>query len=68
MNMANSASSWIGSLKIVANSPRVSIDSMNEREFVALLDSGTEIEVYAKLPKSSWIPTPVGATRQTGPA
>jgi type III restriction enzyme len=35
-------------------------DSKNEREFVALLDSGTEIEVYAKLPKAFSIPTPVG--------
>jgi type III restriction enzyme len=35
-------------------------DSKNERDFVALLDSGTEIEVYAKLPKSFSIPTPVG--------
>jgi len=35
-------------------------DSKNEREFVALLDGGTEIEVYAKLPKAFSIPTPVG--------
>lgn len=35
-------------------------DSKNERGFVALLDSGTEIEVYAKLPKAFSIPTPVG--------
>jgi type III restriction enzyme len=35
-------------------------DSKNERDFVALLDSGTEIEVYAKLPKAFSIPTPVG--------
>ena len=35
-------------------------DSKNERDFVALLDSGTEIEVYAKLPKVFSIPTPVG--------
>ena len=35
-------------------------DSKNEREFVALLDSGTDIEVYAKLPKAFSIPTPVG--------
>ena len=27
---------------------------------MALLDSGTEIEVYAKLPKAFSIPTPVG--------
>ena len=38
----------------------VFIDSKNEREFVALLDSGTEIEVYAKLLKAFTIPTPVG--------
>jgi type III restriction enzyme len=35
-------------------------DSENERTFVGLLDSGTEVEVYAKLPKSFFIPTPVG--------
>lgn len=35
-------------------------DSKNEREFVALLDSGTEIEVFAKLPKAFSIPSPVG--------
>lgn len=38
----------------------VSTDSKNEREFVALLDGGTEIEVHAKLPKAFSIPTPVG--------
>lgn len=35
-------------------------DSENERTFVGHLDSGTEVEVYAKLPKSFFIPTPVG--------
>ena len=35
-------------------------DSENERGFVELLDAGTDIEVYAKLPKSFSIPTPVG--------
>jgi type III restriction enzyme len=35
-------------------------DSKNEREFVQELDSGTEVRVYAKLPKSIFIPTPVG--------
>ena len=35
-------------------------DSNNERTFVELLDSGTEVEVYAKLPKAFSIPTPVG--------
>jgi type III restriction enzyme len=35
-------------------------DSATERQFVELLDGGTEIEVYAKLPKSFTIPTPVG--------
>jgi type III restriction enzyme len=35
-------------------------DSQNDREFVALLDSGTAVEVYAKLPKAFSIPTPVG--------
>jgi type III restriction enzyme len=35
-------------------------DSETERGFVELLDKGTEIEVYAKLPKSFSIPTPVG--------
>jgi type III restriction enzyme len=35
-------------------------DSENEKKFVRALDAGTEIEVYAKLPKSFSIPTPVG--------
>jgi type III restriction enzyme len=35
-------------------------DSATERDFVKQLDTGTEIEVYAKLPKSFSIPTPVG--------
>jgi type III restriction enzyme len=35
-------------------------DSEIERKFVRELDSGTEVEVYAKLPKTFWIPTPVG--------
>jgi type III restriction enzyme len=35
-------------------------DSKNERAFVKDLDSGTEVVVYAKLPKSFFIPTPVG--------
>jgi len=35
-------------------------DSEKERGFVELLDAGTDIEVYAKLPKSFSIPTPVG--------
>jgi type III restriction enzyme len=35
-------------------------DSITERTFVELLDSGTEVEVYAKLPKAFSIPTPVG--------
>jgi type III restriction enzyme len=35
-------------------------DSKNEREFVANLDTGVEVIVYAKLPKSFFIPTPVG--------
>jgi type III restriction enzyme len=35
-------------------------DSQTERGFVEMLDRGTEIEVYAKLPKSFSIPTPVG--------
>lgn len=35
-------------------------DSKNERDFVTTLDEGVEIEVYAKLPKSFFIPTPVG--------
>jgi type III restriction enzyme len=41
-------------------------DSKNEREFVALLDGGTEIAVYAKLPKAFSIPTPVGGYTPTG--
>jgi type III restriction enzyme len=36
-------------------------DSENERKFVKLLDTGTEIEVYAKLPRTFTIPTPVGS-------
>jgi len=35
-------------------------DSKNERAFVKDLDSGTEVVVYAKLPRSFFIPTPVG--------
>jgi type III restriction enzyme len=35
-------------------------DSQNERKFVKELDSGTEVVVYAKLPRSFFIPTPVG--------
>lgn len=35
-------------------------DSENERNFVKELDTGTEVVVYAKLPKAFSIPTPVG--------
>ena len=35
-------------------------DSENERRFVRELDTGTDVEVYAKLPKAFFIPTPVG--------
>ncbi|TKD34381.1 type III restriction-modification system endonuclease [Azotobacter chroococcum] len=35
-------------------------DSTNERKFVENLDASTEVVVYAKLPKSFFIPTPVG--------
>lgn len=35
-------------------------DSQIERDFLEKLDAGTDIEVYAKLPKSFSIPTPVG--------
>lgn len=35
-------------------------DSKNERDFVTDLDTGTEVVVYAKLPRSFFIPTPVG--------
>ena len=35
-------------------------DAGTEREFVKVLDKGVEVEVYAKLPKSFFIPTPVG--------
>ena len=35
-------------------------DSETERKFVRELDSGTEVEVYAKLPRAFLIPTPVG--------
>lgn len=35
-------------------------DSKNEREFVTELDTGVEVVVYAKLPRSFFIPTPVG--------
>ena len=36
-------------------------DSKNERDFVNDLDTGTEVVVYAKLPRSFLIPTPVGS-------
>lgn len=35
-------------------------DSQSERKFVTELDSGTEVVVYAKLPRAFFIPTPVG--------
>jgi type III restriction enzyme len=35
-------------------------DSSNERTFVGELDASTEVVVYAKLPKTFFIPTPVG--------
>ena len=35
-------------------------DSKNERSFVKDLDKSTEVVVYAKLPRSFFIPTPVG--------
>ncbi|MNR82467.1 Type III restriction enzyme, res subunit [compost metagenome] len=35
-------------------------DSSNERTFVGELDTSAEVVVYAKLPKSFYIPTPVG--------
>ncbi len=35
-------------------------DSEIERRFVRELDSGTEVEVYAKLPRAFFIPTPIG--------
>jgi type III restriction enzyme len=35
-------------------------DAETERKFVRELDSGTEVEVYAKLPRAFFIPTPVG--------
>lgn len=35
-------------------------DSTVERDFVTNLDTGTEVEVYAKLPRGFFIPTPVG--------
>lgn len=35
-------------------------DSNTERKFVEELDASTEVAVYAKLPKSFFIPTPVG--------
>lgn len=35
-------------------------DSTTERSFVEMLDASTEVVVYAKLPKSFFIPTPVG--------
>jgi type III restriction enzyme len=38
----------------------VFVDANTEREFVKQLDKGAEVEVYAKLPKSFFIPTPVG--------
>jgi hypothetical protein len=36
-------------------------DSESERNFVRELDTGTDVEVYSKLPKSFFIPTPVGS-------
>ncbi len=35
-------------------------DSKVERDFVTELDTSTEVEVYAKLPRGFFIPTPVG--------
>lgn len=35
-------------------------DSINERSFVNELDTSSEVEVYAKLPRGFAIPTPVG--------
>jgi type III restriction enzyme len=35
-------------------------DSAIEREFVRQLDTGTNVVVYAKLPRGFLIPTPVG--------
>ena len=35
-------------------------DSTNEKNFVSELDASSEVVVYAKLPKSFHIPTPVG--------
>ena len=35
-------------------------DSGNERTFVGELDASAEVVVYAKLPKSFYIPTPIG--------
>jgi type III restriction enzyme len=35
-------------------------DSTNERNFVQELDTSTDVVVYAKLPRSFFIPTPVG--------
>lgn len=35
-------------------------DSKIERDFVTELDTSTEVEVYAKLPRGFFIPTPVG--------
>ena len=40
-------------------------DSKNERTFVKELDSSTEVVVYAKLPKSFFIPRLLGITTQT---
>ena len=38
----------------------VMTDSKNEKEFVSQLDIDSKVSVYAKLPKSFFIPTPVG--------
>lgn len=35
-------------------------DAETERRFVRELDTGTDVEVYAKLPRAFFIPTPVG--------
>lgn len=41
--------------------PYIAFDSEGERQFAEALESATEVQVYAKLPRKLKIPTPVGS-------
>ncbi len=41
--------------------PYIAFDSDGERQFAEALESATEVQVYAKLPRKLKIPTPVGS-------